>query len=220
MKKADVIKLRTTLKQGKNLPLLVLIDNTFMNIDESDTARFTIWDDDNEFLYQFMLPVPHMQRSYTSKDVALYAVHYEHIQGMQCNCMPVRLIDDCIEAIKSSGHNISDDFKNLIINTYDKLTDNNTFIDGPMTFNNLISSTRRDPEARNAVDESNDYYKGYFRENARITKPTRDYNKSVEDEINASKESRTNENLILDENINVEEDTNIVTGREYTSLNN
>ena len=218
MDKDIVIKIRDTLKQGINLPLLVLVDNAFMNVDESDTSRFTKWDDENGILYQWMLPVPHMQKSYKEKTVCLYALSYEYIQGMQCNCLPVDKIDSCIEAIKASGCNVSDDFKKRIITVYEKLTDPNDVMAGPTDFNNLVSSHRLDPNVGSAVNEVNDYYSGKFREPIRITKPTRDYNESIKDEIEAKQNARTNDKLMLDEDIKTDSETNIVTGRKYTEI--
>ena len=52
MEIAKVIKMRTALKAGKNLPLTVLIDNCFRVIDESMKGHFTFWDDDNGILYE------------------------------------------------------------------------------------------------------------------------------------------------------------------------
>ena len=55
MDKAQVIKLRDELKCGKNLPVRVLINNSFTIIDESHHLQFTKWDDTNGILYSLRL---------------------------------------------------------------------------------------------------------------------------------------------------------------------
>ena len=154
MDKEAVIKLRDTLKQGKNLPLNVFIDNAFMNINEADTTRFTKWDDENGILYQWMLPTPHMQENHRQQAVTVFAVSYDYIEAMQISLLPVSKLESCIDTINDSGSTpISDDFKNLIINSYKKLTDPNNIIEDPTEFNNFISSHRRDSNSPNAISE-------------------------------------------------------------------
>ena len=43
MDKAEVVKLRDTLKAGMNLPVQVFLDNAYSFVDESNIAQFTIW---------------------------------------------------------------------------------------------------------------------------------------------------------------------------------
>ena len=221
MEKSIVIKLRDTLKQGKNLPLLVLVDNAFMNVNEADTARFTKWDDENGILYHWLLPTPHMQESYRMDTVTLYALSYEYIQGMQVVNVPVKYLGDGIDAIKASGCDISDKFKDLIINTYKNLTDPTDVPCSPVDYNNLISANRLDPEAPNAVNEVNDYYYNKtFNQDINVTRRTREYNESIKDELAAKEAARNNKQIHIDEDIKVDSDTNIVSGRKYTELKN
>jgi len=199
MTKEEVIRIRTALKQGKGLPLMVFIDNSFENIDESCIGKFTKWDDDHETLWYFTPVVPEvMKPANNGRNITVFAVPYEHIQCMQATNVPVQFIADEIDSMNEQGVGIGEDFKNLIVNTYEKMLDPNN-INGTVSYiNELVSSNRLDPEAPNARDEYYDYGNGKFRENEKITRETNKYNESNKEHIEKYHQDLKDAGKVLD----------------------
>lgn len=177
MDRNEVIKIRDTLKCGCNLPVRVLIDNVFTIIDESKPTQFTIWDDDNEVLYSYRLVDPQTETCPSNKGqaVSLFAVSYTSIQAIELPVLPMVHLEQSIENIKNNGKNISDDFKQRIINTYKDVLNPNISELSHSTINNLTGSN---------LDTDDDYYNGKFKESFQETKRYRELNKLADDEKN------------------------------------
>lgn len=157
MDKADVIKMRTALKGGINLPLLIHLDNVSAIIDERATTQFTIWDDDNEFLYAFRLgglaeaTIP----SNRSETISLYCIHYDFIQAMSIPELPLNDLDDVFATIEASGKTFKPGMKELITHTYESLLKGDYVNMTHAGINELIGSK---------LNDKDDYYNGKFTE--------------------------------------------------------
>lgn len=160
--KKVVIAMRTALKAGKNLPLLVFGDNAFVIVDESKEAAFTKWDDTNGILYYFRLLNPQHEQGFTNetaKAISVSAIKYEFIQAMEVSPMPLKFIDNLFETINqgigSGGAQMKPEFCEQIKHVFNRYTDQN------MELN---------PDARNAIhgvkikSNADDYYNGRFYE--------------------------------------------------------
>ena len=152
MEKDKVIKLRTALKAGKNLPLTVLIDNCFRVIDESMTGHFTFWDDTNGILYEMAYADIQSDKFATNKkQVSMFAVDYDCIQCIKNALIKVEDLDDLFTTIKASGKDISDDRIAMIKNFYNKVLDTDRYELSHEETNKLLGSN---------LDTRDDYYHG------------------------------------------------------------
>ena len=181
MDKDECIKLRDILKAGKNLPVRVCLDNVFAMIDESKPTQFTIWDDNNGILYCYRLMDPIVESMPSNKEsaVSLFAISYDSIQAIELPVLPLKNLEYTIESIKSSGRDISDDYKNLIINTYDKILSNGLVELTHDNINKLVGSN---------LDTNDDYYNGRYKESFKETRQHAELNKYV-DKVKQKEES-------------------------------
>ena len=172
-----VIKMRTALKAGKNLPLTILIDNCFSVIDESMTGHFTFWDDKNGILYEMAYADVMSDKSpRNEKKVSVFAVDYDCIQCMQLSSIKLNDVDDLFNTIKASGKDISDDRIAMIKNFYDKTLGTDKPSISREEINNLIGSN---------LDTRDDYYAGRMTQNFKESVRYRDRNAAID----ADKES-------------------------------
>lgn len=157
MDNKSVIMVRDILKAGKNLPVVVYVDNALICIDESSLFQFTKWDDDNGILYSFHLPNANLAADtmVDEKKICVYATTYEHIQAIELCKVSLDNTKDVIESIKSSGTTFSDEFKSLIIDSFEKILD--------PSFENINRNVNKllGPLGAN-FDVTNDYYNGSF----------------------------------------------------------
>ena len=116
MDKDQVIKMRDKLKAGKNWPLIVYIDNTFRNIDESNVLQFTKWDDDNGILYSYSLsdPIKDNTPSNIGGGISLFATNYEFIQSMEVARINLNDLGTSIDSLEC----ISSEWKQRIIDRF------------------------------------------------------------------------------------------------------
>lgn len=167
-----VIKMRTALKAGKNLPLTVLIDNCFRVIDESMKGHFTFWDDDNGILYEMAYADIMQDKSPTNeKKVSMFAVEYESIQCMQLASIRLDNVDNLFDTVKASGKDISDDRIAMIKNFYDKTLGTDKPSISREEINNLIGSN---------LNTEDDYYAGKMTQNFKETVRYRDRNAAID----------------------------------------
>ena len=154
MDNKSVIMIRDILKAGKNLPVVVHVDNVLISIDESSLFQFTKWDDDNGILYSFHLPNANLAADtmVDEKEICIYATAYEHIQAIELCKVSLDNTKDVIESIKSHGVTFSDEFKSLIIDSFEKILD--------PSFENINRNVNKLLGAN--FDVSNDYYNGNF----------------------------------------------------------
>ena len=168
-----VIKMRTALKAGKNLPLTILIDNCFSVIDESMTGHFTFWDDKNGILYEMAYADVMSDKSpRNEKKVSVFAVDYDCIQCMQLSSIKLNDVDDLFNTIKASGKDISDDRIAMIKNFYNKVLDTDRYELSHEETNKLLGSD---------LDTRDDYYHGRMTEPFKETTRYRDRNKEIDD---------------------------------------
>ena len=180
MEKDKVIKLRTALKAGKNLPLVVLIDNCFSVIDESMTGHFTFWDDDNGILYELSyVDVQSDKFARNMPQVSMFAVDYDCIQCIQNATVALDDLDALFGTIKASGKDISDDRIAMIKNFYKKALNTDRYEMTHEELNNLLGSN---------LDTRDEYYKGRMTEPFKETVRYRDRNKAIDDAKNNNSE--------------------------------
>ena len=172
MDKERVIELRNKLKAGKNLPLIVYIDNAFRIIDEANVLQFTKWDDDNGYLYVYGLTDNNMGRPDIGDGVSLFAVDYESIQSMEVPRMDISCLEDSIDSIGCIG----DEFKKRIVNGIKSALNPN-----------LVNYTRADinkammlADNNKAIDDSVDYYTGKYPQPFKETRMMAEHNKYAE----------------------------------------
>lgn len=158
MTKDEVIKIRTALKHNENAPLRIFIDNSFTIIDESNVFQFTKWDDDNKILYSFRLTDPQSSRtpSNIGNSVAVFAIPYEFIQAIELVVLPAEKLDDLFGTLAEAGCTMSDDFKNLIKNTYKEILDPRRYEITPTETKRLLGDE--------AANNNDDWYNGKFTE--------------------------------------------------------
>ena len=162
----DVIaKIRDGLKGGKNLPVRVVVGDAHRTIDESKRFQFTKWDDGNKILWHFELTDP---QSNTMPDnrasgVTVSGSPYALINDVEVPNVAVEDLDAVFESMASVGCTMSNDFKNLIKNTYKQVLRNPYHFEmPPTTVANLLG-----PEAANTKD---DWYNGKFTQNFKETR--------------------------------------------------
>lgn len=173
MTKDEVIRIRTALKHGSNAPLRIFVDNSFTIVDESNVFQFTKWDDDNETLYSFRLTDPQSSRtpSNIGNSVAVYATPYEFIQAMELVVLPADKLDELFGTLVASGCTMSDDFKNLIKNTYNEILDPRRYEITPTEIQHLLGE-----EAANSKD---DWYNGKYTQSFAETRRYAERNEKV-----------------------------------------
>ena len=156
MEKADIIKLRDTLKAGKNWPLIIYIDNTFRLINESNTLQFTKWDDENGMLYVYSLTDPRLERSPSNigGSISLFAVAYEHIQAMEVVRLNLKDLGDSIDSLGC----ISKEWKDRIIKRFETALNPD-----------VVNLTARDinkamgvVDGEKALNDNDEYYENRF----------------------------------------------------------
>lgn len=155
MTKDQVIMMRTALKGGKNLPLLIHINNMYALIDERATTQFTVWDDDNEMLYLFRLVSMATETipSNRSEAISLFCTDYATIEAMEVPQLPLSDLDDVFGTIEATGKTFKEGFKELVTNTYTALLKGQYAELTHTDLNKLIGSK---------LDENDDYYNGKF----------------------------------------------------------
>lgn len=178
MTKDEVIKLRTALKGGYNLPLRIFIDNSFAIIDESLVLNFTKWDDSNGFLYVFRLLNP--QQSTNPSDIAssiqCFATSYEMIQAMETVQLPLNSIDSVFGTMEASGMSIPNQ------ENWNKLKDNMKY-----AFAEALGMkpdlTHRELNAMHgskyATNDKDEYFEGRFTESFKETRDKVEYNEYI-----------------------------------------
>ena len=176
--KEVVITMRNALKAGRNLPLRVYADNTFVLIDESAEAAFTKWDDDNGVIYYFRLQSPFDSKgagANYSQCISVNAIKYEFIQAMEVAPMPVKYLDDIFTSIEAETPNckFKPEFKEQIKYVFDKYLSNDNIPMGPIV-RNAYHGAKIKPEF-------DDYYSGYTYEPRKETGALNDRNKALEE---------------------------------------
>lgn len=176
MEIAKVIKMRTALKAGKNLPLTVLIDNCFRVIDESMKGHFTFWDDDNGILYEMAYADIMQDKNPTNeKKVSMFAVEYESIQCMQLSLVKLDDIDALFGSMKAEGKTVAKERIDMIKNFYNTVLSNDIAEISREDINNLIGSN---------LNTNDDYYAGRMTQNFKESVRYKDRNKAIDEAKN------------------------------------
>ena len=152
MEKDQVIKMRDTLKAGKNWPLMVYIDNTFKIIDESNVFQFTKWDDDNEILYNYSLTDPNLEFSPSNIGgcISVFATGYNNIQCMEVARLNIDNLGNSIDALGC----VTDEWKERIIERF-KLALNPELIN---LNRSDINKAMGVVDGQKALKDNDDYY--------------------------------------------------------------
>lgn len=171
----EVVRLRTALKCGKNLPLRVLTDNDLFVIDESHRLQFTKWDDTNGVLYLFRLIDMQTDTSPSNRQqaISVSAVSYTFIEAIELPRLPLNDIDNLFETIEASGCTFNGDFKNLIKRTYTEVLHPERYQLSPSDMNTIIGP--------DAVNDKDDYYYNKYKESTKETLRYADRNKSIDE---------------------------------------
>ena len=168
----DVIKVRDTLKAGKNLPVRVCIDNVFAIIDECSPTQFVIWDDENGILYAYRMVDMQTDKipSNIEQAVSLFAVPYESIQAIEVPVLPIEYLPNSIQSIRDTGREIRTEYEKTIINTYNKVLNPD-----------LVNLSHEDINkvSGNKLNTNDDYYNGKFTESFKETVAVNRYNESL-----------------------------------------
>ena len=174
MEKDQVIKMRDTLKAGKNWPLMVYIDNTFRIIDESNVLQFTKWDDENGILYNYSLTDPCMENSPSNigGGISVFATGYSNIQCMEVARMNINNLSDSIDSIGC----ISSEWKERIINRFKAALDPNLVNLSHTDINKAMGII----DGNKALNDNDDYYAGRFMESFAETRLMAGRNKYAE----------------------------------------
>lgn len=170
MEKSQVIEIRDKLKAGKNLPILVYIDNLPKNIDESNVLQFTKWDDENGILYSYSLTDPIMEKSPSNigGGITLFATGYENIQSMEVSRIPINMLGDSIDSLGCIG----EEFKKRIIEVFTSILDPNIDKLDYSNINNLVG--------QKVFNTNDDYYAGKYTESFAETRLMAQHNEYAE----------------------------------------
>lgn len=168
-----LIKLRDTLKCGKNLPLRVFINNAFAVIDETLTTQFTIWSDEEEILYIYRLigPQEDVYPNNRGKVISVYAVDYEFIEGIEICSLPLDDIRTVLDGIEAQGHSMSTEFKERVERSYRLILDDDRYVLSHAAMNNETGSMLNTDDA---------YYGGKYQESFKETLQERSNNRHAE----------------------------------------
>lgn len=167
MNKQMVIKLRDTLKNGKNYPLKVTVSDMQLNIDESNLMQFTAWDDTNGIIYVFRLLPPQAASvpNNVEQCINVIAVSYDYVQTMEVKRLPVADIESEVDKINTYGAGtISDNFKKRIKFTYENILSKDLWRLSPEDINNILGDAAKQAGVADAVNADDDYYAGKFTE--------------------------------------------------------
>jgi hypothetical protein len=170
------IKLRDTLKCGKNLPLRIFVNNAFAVIDESLTTQFTIWADEESMLYVYRLIGP-QEDTYPNnrgKAISLYACNYEFIEGMEVCRLPLDDIATSLNMIEANGHSMSDEFKERVARSYKLILDDDRHTMSHAAINN---------ETGSMLDTKDAWYGDKYQEAFKETLQERKHNLNVIKEV-------------------------------------
>lgn len=177
MEKAQVIKLRDELKCGKNIPLRILINNSFTIIDESHRLHFTKWDDTNGILYSFrLMDIRGTDRALSNRNaISVFSVSYDTIEAIEIPVMPLEDLDALFNSLGNGGCTFSNDYKNLIKNSYAEALSPSNFRLSPTDLNNILGP--------GAANDKDDYYNhpSKFVQSAQETNRYREYNQKITD---------------------------------------
>lgn len=173
MLKEDVIKLRTALKCGKNIPLRILINNSFTIIDESSKFQFTKWDDTNGMLYSFRMVDMQTDTLPNNKGncISFFVVSYDTIEAIEIAQLPVGELDNLFSSLGAIGCTFNEDFKNLIKRTYTEIFHPDRYQLSPSDTNTILGP--------GAVNDRDDYYYGKYEEPFLETKRYNDRNNYI-----------------------------------------
>mgnify|MGYP003533966772 FL=1 len=175
MEKEDVIKIRTAIKAGKNLPVRVFVDNAFTIIDESQTFQFTKWDDDNGILYSFRLIDPQSDKipNNIEQAVSVYSTSYANIQAIETPVVPMKDMDSLFGTIEATGCKFSEDFKSLIKHAFTEVLHHDRYQLSSSDINSILGP--------NTVNDKDDYYYNKFTENFKETRRYADRNAAIDE---------------------------------------
>lgn len=170
MEKSQVIEMRNKLKAGKNLPVIVYIDNLFKKIDESNVLEYTKWDDDNGILYHYSLTDPNLDSSPSNigGSITLFATDYEMIQAMEVVCLSVDNLSDSIDSLECIG----EQFKERIINGFTKALNPNLINLSNRDINKIMGLA----DGQKALNDNDDYYDGRYTQSFKETRPMAERN--------------------------------------------
>lgn len=170
MEKNTLIKARTALKAGKNLPLRIIINNLHRIVNEANIFQFTKWDDDNEILYVYSLPDPVNLKSPSNKDgaICLLAEPYEYIEALELASFPLSELENSLNSLIAAGASISDETKERVIKLFNAIYDPRNVNLGPTEINRIIGTV----DGRLAVNDNDDYYEGKFKQSFAETRST------------------------------------------------
>ena len=187
--KEVIIKMRTALKAGRNLPLRVYADNTFVIVDEAAEAAFTKWDDDNGIVYYFRLQNPFDSKgagAAYSQCISVSAIKYEFIQAMEVAPMPIKHIDEIFNSIDSQTENckFKDKFKEQIKYVFNKYLSSDNIPMGSMVRNAYLGAK--------VHPEMDDYYSGYMYEARKETGSLNDRNAELKKYLESQKNNASN----------------------------
>ena len=173
MEKDRVIKLRDTLKAGKNWPLMVYIDNTFRIIDESNVLQFTKWDDENGFLYNYSITDANMNNGNNTTDtISVFATDYESIQSMELARIGLNDLGTSIDALGC----ISSEWKERIIERFKIALSPNRVNLSRTDINKAMGLVN----GNKSIDDSVDYYAGRYPQPFAETRSKADHNAYAE----------------------------------------
>ena len=187
--KEVVIKMRNALKAGRNLPLRVYADNTFVIVDEAAEAAFTKWDDDNGIIYYFRLQNPFDSKgagAAYSQCISVSAIKYEFIQAMEVAPMPIKHIDEIFNSIDAETSNckLKPEFKEQIKYVFNKYLSSENIPMSSMVRNAYIGAK--------VHPEFDDYYSGYMYENRKETGTLNDRNAELKEYLEKQKNNTDN----------------------------
>lgn len=159
MTKEEVIKIRTALKCGKNIPIRAQLDGGLGTIDESNILQFTKWDDENGIIYTFKLVDMQSDDIPTNKqqNISIIATSYDSIRNIEVAKLPLTEIDNLFSGIEGTGCVFNDDFKNLIKHVYSEVLHPDRYQLTPTNINSIVGP--------NTVNDKDDYYYNKFTNN-------------------------------------------------------
>lgn len=163
MTKEILVKMRDTLKAGKNLPLRIFVNNNHRVIDESSVYEFVKWDDDNEILYVYSLTDMQSATCPSNKggELSLFALHYEFIEGLEVARLPYKELENSINSLVNiGGVKFTDNTKQHILDMFKAALSTTTANMYPEYINKAMGIH----DGNKAVNDNDSYYNNRYRE--------------------------------------------------------
>ena len=192
MTKEDVIRIRDQYKMGMNLPVRVLINNSFIVYDERSLTQYTIWDDEHGVIYSIRLPDPQtdLTGSNRQQQIMVFCNSYDTIEAIEIPTMPLELLPKLIKSMRDNGITISEGFEKHMIYAYGEILHKDRWKLDAEDLRTIYGDASKQEGIANATISDEDYYKGKYAQSFQETVRYRNHNEYIKSKNNNNSDSQ------------------------------